>query len=445
MDRRAEAARALEALFPDGGRRLLREAGLEDSWEGLLARIPAKLLTPGTPALVLLGRIRDQLSRAGEGRAAVAMAEARHRNLVEHQGPEHPDTLLELGALGALADRDRRDTEALKLLHEAWSKLSRAEPDGLRLAVVAGSYGVFLHRVERLDEAERMLRQAWEIRREVAPDTTSLVAAQLGELRLRLGRAMDAVPPLRDAWQGHKKRLGPSHPRTLTRARTLVTALTRIRRLDQAVPVLRELLAQAEAAGDEDQRLELTYDLARALNSAGPRHREEAFRLATEVGRLTRARGDDPDSPAHLTFEAMLLRERGHLTEAEGLLRECLEMERRLYGDASVQVAIRYAMLGHHHAAAGRAQEALGYLDASASMLSTYKGTADSHTRTAAERLVNLLIEEAAKAAARADRKLSIALLRRAGDVARTTLGHGHSLTSEVRRAREALGFRHGR
>lgn len=435
MDLRVEAARRIAALFGDGGATLLAEGNLDGGWAGALARVPdaAFLLPPTPPELVgerLLTQIRDHWSATGELRAAVAATRGIVKVRTRRLGDAHPDTLVEVGALGALADRAGRTEDARAMLESAHQAL-RAAVGGrdLRLAVVAGHLGVHYLRVERFQDAEAAFTQAYRIRREVAPDSTGLVAAQLAEMYLRSERAELAVPLLQEAHAQMRARFGPTHPRTVSRARALAGVLHQLGKHLEAEPVLRDLYQHAVEQGDPARHAEAAFDLGMGLRRVGLT--EESYRHVEEAVALTRRLDRDPALPERLTAWARLTLERGRADEAEGLFREALEAETRLHGPTSVEVAVRYAELGRFVGERGRHAEAMGWLDPGARLLKQHLGAEHPVTRLAAENLVELLLIQARAALGYGDRGQARELKRTAEEWA-PLLGGRHPLAQQL-------------
>src|SRR5690606_36454832 len=95
------------------------------------------------------------------------------------------------------------------------------------------------------------------------------------------------------------------------------------------------------AFGAEHQRTaSARNNLALILKEQG--HLEEAEALHREALAVNRRllSGDDPEIAVNINMLASLLMEQGHLHEADSLYRESLEMRWALYGDAHPSVAI---------------------------------------------------------------------------------------------------------
>jgi tetratricopeptide (TPR) repeat protein len=436
------AAFRIAALFPDDGASVLDEAELAGPWEAWLETVPPVYLDVGDlPAAEqgdrLLVQLREYLSQSGQLRAAVALTRALVRRRVSALGDEHPDTLAEVGALGALADRAGKTAEASQLLERAFQGLrSVAGGRDLRLAVVASNYAWHHLRIQQPIKAEQCLEQALRIRREAAPETTGPVAAQLAELLIRRGRVEDALPLLTEAWERYRDMYGVRDPRTVARAQTLASLLVAEGREAEAIPVMRVVLEAATRSDDGEARAQAAFQLGVALENAGKR--EEAMRLVEDALRWSRdhgsAAGPHPELSTRLSQVSRMVLRRGRPQEAEGLLMEALEADRRTYGEASAEVAVRYANLGHLCAQLGRRPEAMGWLEPAASLLRSNLGDEHPHTRFAVEELIRLWIEEGKDGVRRRDYRYARDVLIRARDLARPVFGDKHWTIAEIRK-----------
>ncbi len=409
MDLRHEAAKRIADLFGDGGHGVLAEGQLGDSWALALAEVPEKRFLLPAKSLHpvgerLLSRVRDYWGASAQLRKAVAATRGLVRVRTVRLGAGHPDTLIELGALGALADRAGRNEDAGRMLSQSFQGL-RETLGGrdMRVAIVAGNLALHFMRNGEPEQAEQLLILAHRIRRDVAPKTTGVVAAQLADLYLRSDRAEQAVPLLVEAHALTRDRFGPLHARTVPKARVLAAVLTQLTRYGQAEPVLRDLHQHAQANGTDEQKAEASFDLGMALRRL--ERYEEAYRLLEQaVSSTKRAGNPHPALPERLTAWARITLERRRPEEAEGLLKEALEAEVRLHGEGSVEVAVRYAELGKFIADRGRFAEAMGWLDPAASLLKGKLGPEHPITVLAAENLVELLVMQAREVFARGGR-----------------------------------------
>lgn len=434
------AAQRIASLFDDGGKAVLASTGMGPGWAGALRATAVDLsaLPADASGLQVLTALRDALASAPDVGPALGLTRALLDLRTRTHGPDHPDTLVELGALGALEQRAGRIDEGALRLRRAYDGLAAQRIQDLRIAVVAASLAVHHARAGRFGEAEPLLAESYAIRARLAPDTTARVAAQLGEARLRLGRGREAAPLYEEAWRAFQREYGPDDPRTVTRARAYGALLNELGEHHQAVAPLREAV---EHLAEGEERALVQFELGVALDALG--RREEGLRLVEDSVRWTRrAGGPHPDLARRLTKLANLQIRRGRTTEAEGLLREALEADLVLHGDDSPEVAARYAALGEFCARAGRRAEALGWLDPAASLLRSALGDDDPRTRAVVAYWLGLVAQQADEARQRRDRALAAELVRRAWAVAVPVLGHGHRDVARLRAVAQALAIR---
>jgi tetratricopeptide (TPR) repeat protein len=432
------AARRIAALFPDEGATVLSEADLPRTWELALAAVPAEWLEvpedldADAQGEQLLVHVREHFSQQNQLRPALAITRGLARRRVARLGEEHPDALVELGALGALADRVGKLAEAEPLLVKAYEGLrSTAGGRDLRLAVVAQNLAWHWLRASQAMKAEQCLEQAFRIRRDVAPETTGPVAAQIGELLVRRQKHAEAVPYLQEAWERYRDQYGENDTRSVARARTLAAILVGLDRDTEAIPVLRVVLAAATREGDLEKRASIAFQLGSALENVG--QREESMRLVEEAVRWTREAGDPhPELATRLSALSRMALRRGRPTEAEGLLQEALEADRIVHGDDSAEAAVRLGHLGHFYAQQGRLGEALGFLEPAASALRATLGDGHWQTRLTVEVLVGLWIQIAREAVQQRRHGDARELLLRGDALARGVLGPRHHTVDTI-------------
>ncbi len=431
------AVERLVAYLPDGGASLLAESGFSEGWSSVLSEVHPDWLAVDhadehQQADLLLVYLREYYSQIGELRVAIAITRALVKSRLAEFGEEHPESLVELGMLGALADRAGRAADATQMLEQAYNGLrSIAGGRDLRLAAVASNLGLHCLRIGQYQRGEQLLEQAFRIQQDLAPETTGALAAQIGELLIRRQRPEEALPYLDEAWQRYVDDFGVSDRRTVARARTLAATLNMLGRGAESIPVLRVVLDAAIAEGDGEQRATVSFQLANALEAAG--QREESIRLMNECIRWTRQNGDPhPDLPERLNVLSNMVLSRKRPEEAEGMLREALEAELRLHGEGSTEAAIRYAHLGFLCADQGRRDEAIGWLEPAASILRSNVGDHHFYTRQAVEHLVAMWVEMAREALARVERSYAKDILKRARILAIPVLGARHGLVQAI-------------
>jgi tetratricopeptide (TPR) repeat protein len=433
------APRLLAALFADGGAKILADGALGSTWQEALAHVPTQVLQVPEQAAGLrqLSRLRDFWSSADDLRPALAasraLLELRHRVV----GPDHPDTWMEVGALGALVERAGRPDEGGRLLEQAYEGLRRHKVDDLRLALVSANLGK--HRIAGGDDAggEACLREAFALQRRLAPKTAGLVGAQLAELYLRLGRGQEALPLLKEAYDLTKAAYGPEHPRTLARALSLGLGYASLERWEQAVVALRVAHAARQRQPMDEEGAAVAFELGVALSRSG--QLEEGLRCVDAAVRWTRAEGSRageslPTLPSRLAELSRLQLLRGRVDEAHGLLLEALDVERRLSGDDAIEVAGRMLDLGRFAMHRGDLAEALGWIEPAASLHRSILGDAHEATKVAVEAQLELLVQQAQTAGR--DKALARELLSAGVTAAGPVLGYVHP---KVRAARDRL------
>jgi tetratricopeptide (TPR) repeat protein len=430
---RTEASETIGALFGDGGASVLAAAQLP-SWEAALATLEdAALQVEDDGDRIagerLLERLRDGYARRGGLRQAVSMTRGLLRSRVRRLGEAHPASLVELGALGALADRAGRGDEALEMLEKAFDGLRTT--GSMAVAVVAGNLGSARQRRGDIDGAGEAFALGYAVRKARAPETVALVASQLADIRLQQGMRDEALELLQESYEQFRARLGPTHPRVVKRARHLAKLLDGAKRFLAAEPLYRDLYAAAQASGGAEALAEAQFDLGAALirvrlDEEGTRHIEQAVEA-------TRALGDSMELPQRLSLWAQLQLQRNRPREAEGYLLEALEVERRLFGEGSAEVAVRTAAIGHLYAQMGRHGEAMGWLDPAVSLLRSSRGDKDPATKTAVGYLLDLLDVEIERAEKSHDGALRRGFLGHAIEMASAVLGKGDVRTNRLR------------
>jgi tetratricopeptide (TPR) repeat protein len=425
------ACGAVRDLLGERGGAVLDEAGWP-SWEQGLA--PWRDAYAGAartrlPGLAVLLAVRERLVEAGHLRPAAAITRGVVALLASRMGEAHPDVLGELAMLGVIADRAGRSERARELLTEAFDGLvaqgarARLPAIGLRLVEV-------LLRLGDVAEADAVVETAWSWARtgEAGAATLAGLAGVRADVARRAGREHDAVRALAEAW--------PLVPEgSVGRARVayaLGHALAQAERFAEAVAPLREAVAAIGMPGLADAAAEAAWTLVASLEALGPS--EEALRtLEAALPLARRSEAGRPLLAARLALAARVMGGRGRGREAEQLLLEALEAERRLHAEDSVEVAVRLAALGRLCLRQGRTQEAMGWLEPAVSTLRRRLPALDERTRQAAEDLAAALVAEAQQAA-RAEPELAAAMVAEVLDRLAPHLPSTHPLLAEARR-----------
>jgi tetratricopeptide (TPR) repeat protein len=370
------------------------------SWEQMLSLAPPdtvqRAVRTRLPGMALVSVVRAALAQRGALQDAAAVSVWLSAQLDARLGAAHPDALAERAAAGGWLFRagDRAGADAM--LSSAWSGLRQAGISDARLAAVGERWSAVLMAEERYDTAEEVLEVVWRLRRREGRGAP--ISARLGQVRLARGDVAAALPLLREAWgesDGRPWRLGVG--------RTLGLALVRHELFEEAVPILRTVV---DAEHDDGSRAEACMALGTALE--GLRSLPEALRMVEEGVKLTRAQEADRAVLAQrLSIASRMAFARGRVHDAEGLLKEAVDLDRQHYGDDTPEVARRYSELGRMVLALGRTEEALGGLEPATSLLRRHLGEEAELTRRAAEAQAAGLIANADQANGGGDRELA--------------------------------------
>lgn len=439
---REAAAGTIAGLFQDGGLVVLAEGGGHATWEEALQTLPSALFQmEAQPPIQFLTLARDLWSRSGDLRMATAVTRGLIRILVDRVGRDHPETIAQLGALGALAQQAGRVDEGAEMLEQAFHAL-RSVVGGrdLRLAIVAGNLGLHYARAGVWSDAEHCLRVALKIRQAEAPATAGNVAGQLAEVLLRQDRVDEGLDLLEVAWLADLDHVGERHPSTVRRLLQLAEALSGAGHHRKAVPLWRTLDEIIRADGNPENVARIGFELGCALLHV--HRREEGIRRMREALEWTRAISDQagrphPELAKRLTHWANLEIDHGRAAQAEGLLREAVEVEERLSGTSSPTTARRQADLGTLLARMGRVDEALGYLASAASLLASTEGSEEPATIAAAEGTLGLLATKVEQLVAQRDKAGAGLMIADAIATWGPVLGYGHRAIGVLRRLAE--------
>jgi tetratricopeptide (TPR) repeat protein len=214
----------------------------------------------------------------------------------------------------------------------------------------------FLYYVwDRYEDSARAYRAALEQRREFLGDEHLLVIESMALLGVALHAGDDAdsaVPLLREAIEGYRNLGADDIPAAMDVKRDLACTLTDLHRLDEAEPLAREVLEKTETL-------------------FGAQH----WRTAASIQTL-----------------GWLLVRKGHPSQAEPMLRKCIEIFRRLYLPDHLKwmLAQVNSALGECLTAQGQFEDAEPLLLESYREIHTAKGSAYVVTRMALERVIAL-------------------------------------------------------
>jgi tetratricopeptide (TPR) repeat protein len=433
-------AARLTALFANGGRSVLKEAGAPD-WEAFARLIPGEARSLDLPTLIL--RLRDDLSAKGRYRAAAALTRGILTKLESADKVQGTLVAEVRGRLGSLMWRDGRREEGARLMERALEVLQRS-PGASQGAAGSLAGELARHRVHesKWGEAEALLREALASSRKHAPATTGLLAAQLAEVLVQQERWSDASVAAREAWDQHVVQAGEDAPRTISRARIYGKILIRMGRHEEARAPLQQVFLSVDG-GTGESAADAAFDLGVTLDEVG--QPEAALRLIEQSIRLTRdarqVSGKPPPTMAdRLGRYAEVLMRRGRTSEVEGLLLESFEVERELHGDVSGSTGERHLMLAGFYLGQGRRGEAMGRLEAGSSLLRSVHGDQDRRVRIVVGELVDTLLQDIRSARDGRDRELARDLLSGALGPAREVLGEEDERTQSLVELAKKLG-----
>jgi hypothetical protein len=270
-----------------------------------------------------------------------------------------------------------------------------------------------------------------------APEEPAGVSVALSALLMDQSQWDEAVPFLKESIEWFEQVWGHDDAQTLDQVQTLVALLGRLRRIGEAVHVLDRWHNALLALPEGEQSVETRVHMGIAFHTVG--RLEEALRLVKDAVRWTRTQSDTEGVPhvklaGRLVTLANLIDQRGHQAEAEGLIRESLDVEQRIYGEQSGPVCIRYSQLADYLSGLDRGDEAAGWYEVAVTTMVDVFGVEHVQTQGTTQRLVECLLTLCDGVPAGADRQDRIvAHLGRARHWSRLVLGPDHALMNRVR------------
>ena len=246
-------------------------------------------------------------------------------------GPRHGEVADALNNLGLVYYDWRRLPEARTLLEQSLEVHAAAgTSEGIRAADAMNNLGITLRTLGEYAEAEAMHRTSVALNRRLIgndhPNTATGIA-NLGAVLVARGKYAEAEPYLRESLAVKRRVLGEGHRQAALGAVKLADALRPLGRFDEARELLEgavEILRKAAGEGH--------FFLAWALRDLGQLERDQGRLAAAEkalrrsLDGFRRASGETgPPADEVRLLLAGVLRERGHLREAEALAREVHE------------------------------------------------------------------------------------------------------------------------
>jgi tetratricopeptide (TPR) repeat protein/tRNA A-37 threonylcarbamoyl transferase component Bud32 len=261
-------------------------------------------------------------------------------------GPNHPDVAVSLNELAALEQAFRRpESEAhfRRAISIQEKTLGRDHPD---LAKTLANLGVFYAVTGRFKEAEPMFVRALAIR-ELHPEAPAEIAASLhnlGGVYVDMGELAKAEPLLQRALKIREAILPPDHPDQVGTVSALATLLRRRGRLEEALRLDREVLANWEKRlGPEHPLVALAcFNLGEQYRELGRKAEAEAS-LRRSVAIREKVFGPaSQDLVSPLRDLGLVLRDEGRTREADALIRRALAIaEKTMPPDSPVLRELR--------------------------------------------------------------------------------------------------------
>jgi serine/threonine-protein kinase len=318
--------------------------------DSAVLRLPAELNDqPEVQAALMytLGKVYASLGLERDARAVLEQGLALRLGT---DGEGRPSPAEFLWRLGAAETQLGQFDSAAALLGRAITQLD-ADPGRAKDAVAARvDLVAALRRVGRLDEADSVVREAIDRGRLSGSDT--LLAEALNarvSVLLNQGRAVEAEPIAREAWQRHVNAKGEDDPVSVTALSNLGQALYQQSRFAEAEPIIRRVLAlRRRVMGDANPFTATAWNnLSALLQAEGrPRDAEEAAREALAIWR--RSYGDDHERVARaMSNLGSMLRAQGRLDEAARMHRDAIAIMTRILPPGHIDIAVAHNNLAH--------------------------------------------------------------------------------------------------
>lgn len=282
-------------------------------------------------------------------------------------GADHLDTLHAQRALGRnLADQGRF-AESELLMRRVLAGYERVQPDSRHTWSVQYDLGIILVSLGEFADAESMLRDVLKKRRDdLGPDNPSTLESMsgLGALLMNQGRVFDAHDYLTEALSRQREVLGDQAADTLTTLEYLARLKSIDGRLFEAESLQREALDGWRFHLGENHPITLRSREAMGLillHQGDLESAEDDLRLVLSVRRFSLGHGhlDTLGSHHHL---GVVLMARGLLEDAESHLSIASEERRAILGAMHLDTLASIRQLGLLYRLQGRLLEAEGVL-----------------------------------------------------------------------------------
>lgn len=316
-------------------------------------------------AWMSLGRTDDALSLL---RAGLDIARAVY-------GDDHTVTLGLIDNLAGNLTNLGRVEDAEPLFVELVERLRRVPGTGdVELHHALARFGRLRSAQRRYEDAMPLLREAYDglvLQLPREHPVRSSCAHNLGTALGNLRRFAEAEPILREAYEGRRAALGDDHVDTATTAQGLASALHGLQQLDEAFEVYGRAVAALERSfgPDHDRVVRAWRNLG--VIAMSRRDFESGANAFTKVADAVRRSGaiDGPDLHSDLALVATCLLELGRSSEAEAPVLECQSIRERILPAGHWGLAHIHSLLGGVRLGQGRLDEARALLVESAEQL----------------------------------------------------------------------------
>jgi serine/threonine protein kinase/tetratricopeptide (TPR) repeat protein len=264
-----------------------------------------------------------------------------------------------------------RFAEAEPILRQALATTVRlVGAESLDAATEKGTLGGILEQLGQTAAAEALFREARATLQQLPGDHPSKVgnACSLGHLLWSTGRAAEAEPLFAEALAANRRMFAGDHPVTVKCLANLAATHEAQDQLDAAEPLRREAVRMSQAVFPGDHAL--TADMLVALHDLHRRRKRDADALPyleQAVG-MWRRLGIDAELATGLNRLGALLYELRRDAEAEPVLVEALERDRRLHDGDDAGIVSSLILLGRARLALDKPIDAQQPLDEALAM-----------------------------------------------------------------------------
>jgi tetratricopeptide (TPR) repeat protein len=310
-------------------------------------------------------------------------------------GAEHPAVAETANVLAAVRYMRGDLSTAESLYREALATRRALLGEHPAVAETLNDLAVLQRAREQYEEAEALGREALALRRKLLGAAHPDVAESLNNLGLVLlarGDSAGAESLLREALAMYQQAFGSEHAAVARTLNNLAILLAARRDYAAAEPLYREALAiRRRLLGPQHPDVARTLNnLAETLRARGDSAAAEPLcREALEIRRRVLPPGHTELADS-LIILAMILIERGDAQAAEPALRECLDIRQQALPAGHWLIADTASVLGSCLATLRQYERAEPLLIESYPVIRAARGDADSRTREALARIVEL-------------------------------------------------------